>query len=183
MNRFKNDVFLIAIHATNALWIGRVFYIYWNNYLNDVNYLADLIITTLLVFCSLLHLIRWQIMFNDTLQATFDSRSGLVIAMRKLTVEAFSRIFYLPGPRPNDVVLEKRAITLIGQDQRLYFKKTSEIFISILQANWLFAGNFMVLSIAITFLCFGGFPSYTKFLQTIPFLVPLLVCVIAGVAV
>ena len=179
----KDGLLLFIINILNVFWIIRVFYVYIITNKKEINYITDSIFLPSFLLCSLLHLLRWQILFDDRLVKIFDSRIQLVIVMRKVAEAAYSRIPYLFGLMPNDKTLQARASELLQEGSDLKFNQTSEIFNAVLGAKWLLVVHLVMIAIILPFLSFSGLPSYATFLQSVPFSAPLLTCFGTGFVV
>lgn len=170
------------IHITNASLAIRVVLLYWYGGQQEISYIADAWLITLLSLALIFNLLRWHLVFRREQEVTYISGTTLKSAMRVAAETAYMKFFFLPRLIPNDSALEKKAFAVIEKEGVIAVSPL-EIFLMVLNVDKLVAMNMLVALVSLAFLGLGGLPSYARVLSTIPFVVPAFVCLAAHFAI
>jgi hypothetical protein len=177
------DRTLWLIHALNAAWFLRLLVIYLHSDRLEVNFLGDPLFAALLAATCMAHVFRWRRALRASIDRTFTSTVDLTKAIRETGELAYKRIPYLPALLPNDAFITEQAGKALLPGGEVHISVASELFALLLRSGRLIWWHFVIATIAIAFLFVSGFPSFGTTLRVVPFSLPVLAAVAAGMGI
>ncbi len=179
----KSDILLFIIHAFNLCWIIRIFLLHTNAEGKEINYLGDAYLLLLLLTTSAIHVFRWDALFKSIAARLITTSIDLRSEMRLVAESMYKKIPYLLSLMPNENVLQIRAQAVVQDNTIASVRSMTDVCLLIFNIKNYMLINNLLGAISVVFLMLGGLPSYAKLLNSIPIIVPLMMCIAAGFAI
>jgi hypothetical protein len=160
-----------------------MFAIYAGSNRVEINYLADPWTSGLLSVSCIVHVLRWRELFRSPDGRTFASATGLAVAMRSVGEEAYKRVPYLPGLLPSDTIIDEQARAAVQATGTIHVSDSSELFLILFRSRRLVLGHAGIAVLCVAFLCIAGFPSFGRGWAAIPYSLPILASIGAGIGI
>ncbi len=181
--RLKSVWLSWSLHALNAIWIFRIFYLAFNNQHVAVNYLADETVLIAIFSCIAFYMWRWKSISTQLDGRVFDSSIALGAAIRQVTEKMFDGFWYLIKPIPTDKILREHAALIL--ERKHLVQILSNLDLMRLMAGikgFIFYHLICSLSCAIG-LFFGDSLNYGSNLKNTLLFIPLFMCILVNLLV